>query len=504
MHDRSRNRGDRELTDNEDLSQRTEPYQPHPQLKQTLSNRVLSFQERNYSGCITMDCKKGVLCFYCKKVYQEKSTPFAAKAEPAFITTGFRNWKRAIEKLKAHESSHKHCHAVSVTAQENHTVDAQLSSALANQQAHNRHCLGKIYAIIIDGPQDISGQKQESICRCDIDNDLMPHEEFIGLYCVSETTGKELARFAKGVLLRLNLPIHGLRGQTYDGAANKSGKHSGAQALIKQEQPLALYVHCGAHCTNVIAHKACLALIRDSLDWIGVLLFQSGKFNLALSASNTASTTNGFLLVVELECLDISFQKRTETVGGMKAAVEVPITTPQSRIPPKWFTGGTEAHQPKSAKDNYRVEFFKVLDTIDAQFTELFNQDGLLTMQTLEETVLSGEIDATIIDKCSELNRDKSAEAAGIIRGLPVAVRGLFGQVKTLVRLLLVVPVSSSEAERSFSALCRLKTWLRSTMTQNRHNHVAVCHIYQNKLDLLDKESICKQFMAVNDKKYDI
>ena len=90
-----------------------------------------------------------------------------------------------------------------------------------------------------------------------------------------------------------------------------------------------------------------------------------------------------------------------------------------------------------------------------------------------------------------------SAEAAGIICGLPVEVRGLFGQVETLVRLLLVVPDSSSEAERSFSPLCRLKTWLRCTMTQNRLNHVAVCYIHQDKLDLLDKKSICKQFVAV-------
>ena len=76
-----------------------------------------------------------------------------------------------------------------------------------------------------------------------------------------------------------------------------------------------------------------------------------------------------------------------------------PNTTLQSRPPPKRFTGGAEAHQPKSAKDHYRVDFFKVLDTVDAQFTELFNQDGLLTMQKLEETLLSGEIDASGVEQ---------------------------------------------------------------------------------------------------------
>lgn len=90
-----------------------------------------------------------------------------------------------------------------------------------------------------------------------------------------------------------------------------------------------------------------------------------------------------------------------------------------------------------------------------------------------------------------------SAEAAELIRGLPVEVRRLFGQVENLVRLLLVVPVS----ERRFSVLRRLKTWLRSTMTQNRLNLVAICHVHQEKLDLLDKKSICKPFVAANDRR---
>ena len=38
------------------------------------------------------------------------------------------------------------------------------------------------------------------------------------------------------------------------------------------------------------------------------------------------------------------------------------------------------------------------------------------------------------------------------------------------------------EAERSFSGLRRLKTWLRSTMMQKRLNGIAVCHIHQERL----------------------
>lgn len=92
-----------------------------------------------------------------------------------------------------------------------------------------------------------------------MDHDLNPHEEFIGMYSVTETTGQHLAKVALDVLCRLNLPVSALRGQSYDGASNMSGTYSGTQALIREKQPLALYVHCGAHCVNLVTQKACLA-----------------------------------------------------------------------------------------------------------------------------------------------------------------------------------------------------------------------------------------------------
>jgi hypothetical protein len=46
----------------------------------------------------------------------------------------------------------------------------------------------------------------------------------------------------------------------------------------------------------------------------------------------------------------------------------------------------------------YRVEFSEALHTIHTQFTERFQQGGLLTLQKLENTLLSGNIDPVVHD----------------------------------------------------------------------------------------------------------
>lgn len=128
----------------------------------------------------------------------------------------------------------------------------------------------------------------------------------------------------------------------------------------------------------------------------------------ACQGSLGKETVLGLLLdspvTCELERLNTSFHKRTETTAGMRAAVHVvrtslkrdeasfkalfeeatavvqsvgvkPITILQTRPPPKRFIEGAEAHQPQSAKD----QFFKVLDVVEAQLSELFNQGDLMT-----------------------------------------------------------------------------------------------------------------------------
>lgn len=52
--------------------------------------------------------------------------------------------------------------------------------------------------------------------------------------------------------------------------------------------------------------------------------------------------------------------------------------------------------------------------------------------------------------------------------------------VRVLLQIICTLPVTSSTAEHSFSALRRLKTYLRSTMTEDRLNGLAILHVHRD------------------------
>ena len=74
-------------------------------------------------------------------------------------------------------------------------------------------------------------------------------------------------------------------------------------------------------------------------------------------------------------------------------------------------------------------------------------------------------------------------------------------QVITLVKLILVMPASNATSERSFSALRRLKTYLRCTMSQRRLNNLMVLHVHSERLDKMNLLEIGNEFISANDQR---
>ena len=73
--------------------------------------------------------------------------------------------------------------------------------------------------------------------------------------------------------------------------------------------------------------------------------------------------------------------------------------------------------------------------------------------------------------------------------------RALVSNAITLVKLILVMPATNASSERHFSALRRLKSYTRSTMTQERLNHLLTLHIHKERTDSLDSIEVANDFV---------
>ena len=58
-----------------------------------------------------------------------------------------------------------------------------------------------------------------------------------------------------------------------------------------------------------------------------------------------------------------------------------------------------------------------------------------------------------------------------ILLSVSVAQRALINSVVLKFKIILVIPATNATSEHSFSALKRIKSYLRSTMSQSRLNH---------------------------------
>ena len=69
-----------------------------------------------------------------------------------------------------------------------------------------------------------------------------------------------------------------------------------------------------------------------------------------------------------------------------------------------------------------------------------------------------------------------------------------FPDLLRLTCIALTVPVTSATAERSFSALKRIKTYLRSTMGQERLSHISIISIQRELSKFIDYDEVLDNF----------
>ena len=126
------------------------------------------------------------------------------------------------------------------------------------------------FTIMADECTDSANKEELVLCFRWIDDHLEAHEEFIGLYQISNTSADTIVVVIKDTLIRMSLNLNRCRGQCYDGAAAMAGAHKGVATQISSEEPRALFTHCYGHALNLAAYEAMkkCKVVQDAMDTV--------------------------------------------------------------------------------------------------------------------------------------------------------------------------------------------------------------------------------------------
>ena len=100
------------------------------------------------------------------------------------------------------------------------------------------------------------------------------------------------------------------------------------------------------------------------------------------------------------------------------------------------------------------------------------------------------------IPRDSPTDTHNLASVLQYLRDCSNAQKELMSEVCKVVSLVLVMPATNALSERSFSSLRRVKSYLRSTMTQARLNHAMVLHVHRDLTDNLSLVEVANDFVS--------
>ena len=168
--------------------------------------------------------------------------------------------------------------------------------------------------------------------------------------------------------------------------------------------------------------------------------------------------------------------------------------------------------------------YFPVLDSILTELSRRFSDEALQIMRAVQccsptsESFLEAaellpliqqynlEIDGNVLNiectharntlKLVSKNDNKTFSSIGEALEELSKLITAFPNVVKILQIALTIVVTSASCERSFSALKRIKTYLRSTMTEDRLNHVAILSIERDLSTNLDYDQLIDTFIA--------
>ena len=205
--------------------------------------------------------------------------------------------------------------------------------------------------------------------------------------------------------------------------------------------------------------------------------------------------------------------------------------TRQKKVP-KRRDVGAPSHTFTSPEDYYRQQYFEALDILNGEMSRRFDQATFSLLREMERllVVSCNGTKVTVSSSFKEMYQDdinidtlmvqlsmlpdvvttaNEEHHMGIKRVTTVRTvcelfntcrfpKTMLAEVDHLLHIYLTIPLTSATAERTFSTLRRLMSYLRSTMTQKRLNHVILLHTYKRTVVEINLQQIAQDFVSRN------
>ncbi|XP_057785824.1 uncharacterized protein LOC131003323 [Salvia miltiorrhiza] len=132
--------------------------------------------------------------------------------------------------------------------------------------------------MLVDEARDVSLKEQMRVVLRYVNDKGCVVERFIGIVHVVDTCSHSLKDAFSALFVKHGLSLSKLRGQGYDGASNIRGEFNGLKALILEENPYAMYIHCFSHQLQliVVAVAKSIMAVKDFFSYVSMIVNTTG------------------------------------------------------------------------------------------------------------------------------------------------------------------------------------------------------------------------------------
>ncbi|XP_029341883.1 uncharacterized protein LOC100573978 [Acyrthosiphon pisum] len=124
----------------------------------------------------------------------------------------------------------------------------------------------------------------------------------------------------------------------------------------------------------------------------------------------------------------------------------------------------------------------KMINTVTETIVTHYKFDD----EALEESQLKSEIELWK-EKWNRIKSEDGVVLTDALTSMDQCNEILYPNIKKILHIIACLPVSVASAERSFSTLRRLKTWLRSNMGEERLVGLALLNIHRHRTVEVDE-----------------